>query len=362
MNRLKKIKKTNLKLLLNALSIIGLSLMCIYSTTSSKTLTFFYKEILFVFLGLIIFFIFSHFDYKKYKKYYFLIYFINVLILLSVLVFGISRLGAKRWIDLKFIVVQPSEISKILLILTFSEYLVRRYAVKKKDGIKKVIVSFLHILPIFLLVAKQPDLGTSLVFVYIFIVIIFIDGVNWRVIASLFGSLLAFIPFAFYFLLKEYQQQRILTFLNPESDLLGSGWNVNQSMIAIGSGGIMGKGFMNSSQSKLNFLPEAHTDFIGSVFLEEMGTLGGIVLLGLYFCLIYQIIMIGDNSKDEYGKLVCYGIASVFFFHVFVNLGMIMGIMPVTGLPLLFMSYGGSSLIFSFIMLGIVQSVRIHNK
>ena len=308
--------------------------------------------IFFVFIGIIVFFLLSQINYKKYQKYYYFIYAINIIILLIVLVFGVTRLGAKRWIDLKFIVIQPSEFSKILIILTFSEYLVKNYTNKRGDGIKKVIVSFTHILPVFLLIAKQPDLGTSLVLIFIYFVIIFINGINWRVIATVFASLIAFIPFAFTFLLKSYQQQRILTFINPESDLLGSGWNVNQSMIAIGSGGFMGKGFMNSSQSKLHFLPESHTDFIGSVFLEEMGT----------FYLIYQIINIGDRSRDEYGKLICYGIGSVFFFHVTVNLGMIMGIMPVTGLPLLFMSYGGSSLIFSFIMLGIVQSVRIHSE
>ncbi|MGL6170031.1 MAG: rod shape-determining protein RodA [Fusobacteriaceae bacterium] len=358
--RLKLIKKISYRLPLNALAILSLSLMSIYSTTSNRTLSFFYKEILFGVIGLIAYFIFSLINYKEYEKYSKLIYGFNVLMLISVFVFGTKRLGAQRWIDLKFIVIQPSEFAKLFIILTFGDYLVRKYNLNRNDGFKKVFFSFLHFLPIFLLIAKQPDLGTSLTLVGIYLVVIFINGVNWRVLLSMAIAGLAFIPIAYNFLLKDYQKQRILTFINPESDVLGSGWNVIQSMIAIGSGGVYGKGFLNSTQSKLRFLPESHTDFIGSVFLEETGVIGGFVLLGLYLMLIFQIMRIADKSKDEYGKLISYGIASVFLFHVLVNLGMIMGIMPVTGLPLLFMSYGGSSLVFSFIMLGIVQSVKIH--
>ena len=169
-----------------------------------------------------------------------------------------------------------------------------------------------------------------------------------------------FIQFAYKFLLKYYQRDRIATFLNPETDMLGTGWNIAQSKIAIGSGQIYGKGFMNNTQGKLRFLPESHTDFIGSVFFEERGFVGGVILIILYFGLLVQIVYIADTTEDRFGKLVCYGIATIFFFHIFVNLGMIMGIMPVTGLPLLLMSYGGSSLVFSYLMLGVVQSVKIH--
>ena len=358
--RLKLIKKISYRLPLNALAILCLSLMSIYSTTSNRTLTFFYKEIIFGVVGMIFYFVFSLINYKEYEKYSKLLYGFNILMLISVFVFGTKRLGAQRWIDLKFIVIQPSEFAKLLIILTFGDYLVRKYNLNRNDGFKKVFFSFLHFLPIFLLIAKQPDLGTSMTLVGIYFVVLFINGINWRVLSIMIVGGLAFIPVAYNFLLKDYQKQRVLTFLNPESDVLGSGWNVIQSMIAIGSGGVYGKGFLNSTQSKLRFLPESHTDFIGSVFLEETGVVGGFILLGLYLTLIFQITKIGDKSEDEYGKLISYGIAAVFLFHVLVNLGMIMGIMPVTGLPLLFMSYGGSSLVLSFIMLGIVQSVKIH--
>lgn len=360
MINIKKIKKVSLRLPLNALCILSLSLMSIYSTTSNRTMSFFYRELIFTGIGLVVYFFVSLIDYRNYQKYAKLIYIFNVLMLISVFIFGSTRLGAQRWIDLGFIVIQPSEFSKILIILTFSEYLVRNYSTNKNDGFKKMIKSSIHIIPIFLLVAKQPDLGTSLSLVFIYFIILFISGLNWRIISISLGTIISSIPIAFLFLLKPYQKQRILTFLDPEADLLGSGWNVTQSKIAIGSGGLFGKGFFNSTQSKLRFLPEAHTDFIGSVFLEEKGLIGGGILLLLFLWLIFQITQIGDKSKDEYGKLICYGIASVFLFHVIVNIGMIMGIMPVTGKPLLFMSYGGSSLILSFLMLGIVQSVKVY--
>lgn len=356
----KKIKKVSFSLYVIALAILVLSLTSIYTTTADRTMSFFYKEAIFIVVGTVFYLMFSLIDYRHYFKYTKLIYIINIISLLLVFIIGTKRLGAQRWIDLKFIVIQPSEFSKIFTVLTFSEFLVNKYSMKKSDGFKKMIICFAHILPIFLLIAKQPDLGTSLTLMFIYGVVIFIHGLNWRtILISVIGAVSALPIFYFYFL-KEYQKQRVLTFLNPEADLLGSGWNVTQSKIAIGSGGLLGKGFFNSTQSKLKFLPESHTDFIGSVFLEETGFIGGIILLVLYTLLIIKIMNIAGKSRDEYGKLICYGIIAVFMFHIFINLGMIMGIMPVTGLPLLFMSYGGSSLVFSFIMLGIVQSVKVY--
>lgn len=356
----KKIKKVSFNIYVVALAILSLSLISIYTTTSARTMSFFYKEIVFIIVGSIFYVIFSLIDYKIYFKYTKLIYLINIAFLVLVFLIGVKRLGAQRWIDLKIIVIQPSEFAKLFIVLTFSEFLVNKYSMKKSDGFKKMFHCFAHILPIFLLIAKQPDLGTSLTLIFIYGVLIFIHGLNWRTIFLTLTAAIASLPMIYFYLLKEYQKQRILTFLNPEADLLGSGWNVTQSKIAIGSGGLLGKGFFNSTQSKLKFLPESHTDFIGSVFLEETGFIGGLILLSLYILLIVKIFNIAGKSRDEYGKLICYGIISVFFFHIFVNLGMIMGIMPVTGLPLLFMSYGGSSLVFCFIMLGIVQSVRVY--
>ena len=268
-------------------------------------------------------------------------------------------MGAKRWIDLGPLALQPSEFSKLLLIFTFSAYLINNYS-DKYTGFKAMFMCFLHIFPVFFLIAIEPDLGTSLVIILIYGMLLFLNKLEWKCIITVFASIAGLIPIAYKFLLKEYQKDRIDTFLNPESDALGTGWNITQSKIAIGSGKIFGKGFLNNTQGKLKYLPESHTDFIGSVFLEERGFIGGSMLLLIYIVLLAQILYIADTTQDKFGKYICYGVATIFFFHIFVNMGMIMGIMPVTGLPLLLMSYCGSSLVFSFLILGVVQSVKIH--
>lgn len=358
-NTIKKISKINILLLVNVFLIFILSLSTIYSATLSKSTSFFKKEIVWFIIGFVVYIFVSFVDYKKYAKYSAYIYIFNLLMLASVLVVGTKRLGARRWIDLGPVTIQPSEFAKLLLIFTFSNFLVINYS-DKYMGFKSMFYSFLHILPIFLLIAIEPDLGTSLVIVLIYGILLFLNKLEWKCIFTVLSSICIFVPFAYKFLLKEYQKDRVDTFLNPEIDALGTGWNITQSKIAIGSGQIFGKGFMQNTQGKLKFLPESHTDFIGSVFLEERGFIGGVILLGLYLFLLTQIIYIADTTEDKFGKYVCYGIATIFFFHIFVNLGMIMGIMPVTGLPLLLMSYGGSSLVFSFLMLGVVQSVKIY--
>lgn len=356
---LKKIKKMNHYLVLNALIIVAISISTIYSATISKGNSFYIKEGVWAIIGLVAYFVVSLIDYKKYFKYYKVLYILNLGLLSSVLVLGVSRLGAQRWISLGPVSIQPGEVGKVLVVITLSAFLTSNFR-ERFIGIKSVIIAGVHIAPILLLILKQPDLGTTLIIIMTCSVIIFINNLDWKTILILLVGGCAFVPIAYLFLLKDYQRQRVLTFLNPEADLLGSGWNVTQSMIAIGSGELYGKGFLNSTQSKLRFLPEAHTDFIVSVFLEERGFLGGVVLFILYIILIAQILYIADTTKDNFGKLICYGIGSIFFFHFVINVGMTMGIMPVTGKPLLLMSYGGTSLLISFIMLGIVQSVRVY--
>ena len=356
---IKKISKINFLLLINVFLIFVLSLSTIYSATLSKSLSFFKKEIVWFVIAFSIFIFISFIDYKKYAKYSAVIYFFNLLLLMSVLLIGTKRLGARRWLDLGPVTIQPSEFAKLFLILTLSNFLITNYS-EKYMGFKSMFFAFLHVFPIFVLIAIEPDLGTSLVILLVYGVLLFLNKLEWKCIISDFASIFIFVPIAYKFLLKDYQRDRVNTFLNPEADALGTGWNITQSKIAIGSGQIYGKGFLNNTQGKLRFLPESHTDFIGSVFLEERGFVGGVLLLFLYLGLLAQIIHIGDTTEDKFGKFICYGIATIFFFHIFVNLGMIMGIMPVTGLPLLLMSYGGSSLVFSFLMLGIVQSIKIH--
>lgn len=357
----KKFQKFDIYIFIEVLLLVTISLSTVYTATSYRTLSFFKKEIVWIVLGILIFIIVSFIDYRKYSKHYRCIYVLNILMLLGVFILGDHAKGAKRWIDLGFVSVQPSEFSKVLLVLTFSKFLINNFN-KNFSGLKSVFFSFIHIVPLFILVLKQPDLGTALIILFIYCVLIFLYGIDNKTIIKLFVMAGITTPIAYKFLLRDYQKKRIIAFLNPESDIAGSGWNVVQSKIAIGSGELFGKGFMNSTQSKLKFLPESHTDFIGAVFLEEWGFLGGFVIIFLYFSLLFSIIKIADSVDDEYGKLVCYGVASILFFHVFINLGMIMGIMPVTGLPLIFMSYGGSSFILGFLMLGIVNSIKIHKN
>ncbi|MGL4425388.1 MAG: rod shape-determining protein RodA [Cetobacterium sp.] len=356
----KRIKKMKNMILYIALAITMISLLTVYSATLHKGTSFFYKEISWIGLGILTYFIFSFIDYRIYGKYYKIIYFINVLLLVLVFLIGDKRLGAQRWIDFGFITIQPSEFSKLLIVLTFSEVLANKFNTKF-SGFKNIIATSLHIIPIFLLIAAQPDLGTSLVIIFLYLVLIFVNGIDWKTIIILGLSGITMAPIGYFFFLKEYQKERVLTFLNPEADLLGSGWNVTQSMIAVGSGGVFGKGFLQGTQSKLRFLPESHTDFIAAVFLEERGLIGGCVLLVLYTLLLWRIFRIGDKS-ETHGKLIAYGISSIFFFHIVINIGMVTGVMPVTGLPLLLMSYGGTSFLFSFAMLGIVQSINVYRE
>lgn len=358
---LKRIKKMNNFLVLNALVIVALSISTIYSATISKNGNFYEKEAMWAGLSLVAYIFFSLVDYKKYLKYYKVLYVFNILFLASVLVIGDSRLGAQRWITLGPISLQPSELGKVIVVITLAAFL-STYFREKTLGFKNLVISGIYIAPILALILKQPDLGTTLIIIFTFFIMLFMCNLEWKTIILMGIGAAGFVPFAYFFLLKGYQRTRVLTFLNPESDPLKSGWNVTQSMIAIGSGGFYGKGFLNSTQSKLKFLPEAHTDFIVSVFLEERGFLGGLLLFILYVALIMQIFYIADTTEDKFGKLICYGIGSIFFFHFAVNVGMTMGIMPVTGKPLLLMSYGGTSLLISFMMLGIVQSIRIYRE
>ena len=358
---LKKMKKFDYVLLLSAFLLLAIGITAVYSATYTRTTSFYQKQILWAIIGTGMFFTFSNIDYRIYSRYSKLIYIFNVVFLISVFIFGSKVLGAQRWIKLGPISIQPSELAKLFVVLTFSDLLIRNY----KDtfrGFKDLILSGIHIVPIFLLVAAQPDLGTGVVILFVYMVLIFLNGIDYKTYFTLCGVGAALMPVAYFFALKPYQRQRVFTFLHPEDDLLGSGWNIIQSKIAVGSGQLFGKGFLNGTQDKLRFLPESQTDFIFAVISEEFGFVGSVTIIGLYFLLIFTILKIAQKTEDRYGQLVCYGIAAITFFHTLVNIGMVIGVMPVKGLPLLLLSYGGSSLMFVSTMLGIVQSVKTYGS
>ena len=290
----------------------------------------------------------------------YLFYLIILILLLAVDSFGITASGSKRWINLFFINLQPSELMKVSLIVFLARYY---YKIPSQNinNIKHIFIPFLSfMIPVFLVI-KQPDLGTAVLITITGLIVIWLTG--FRIKYFLYSSFffICLIPVGISFL-QPYQKSRILTFLNPERDPLGAGYQIIQSKIAVGSGGIFGKGFLQGSQSYLDYLPEKHTDFIFTLFSEEFGFVGSLVLLIIYALIIYRISKIGSESKNNFAKLFCFGFAAAFFVYVTVNMSMVLGLLPIVGAPLPIMSYGGSSMLSIMIGLGIVMSCRIHNQ
>ena len=287
-------------------------------------------------------------------------YLFCLLLLILVLLFGITASGSKRWINLYFLNLQPSELMKIAIIVCFARYYHRIQSVDIQSYRFLLIPITLIIIPCYLVIS-QPDLGTSILIAGSGIFVIWVAGLNIKYFV--YSGLLLLVSFPFVVsILKPYQKSRILTFFNPERDPLGAGYQIIQSKIAIGSGGFFGKGYLKGTQSYLEFLPEKHTDFIFTLFSEEFGFLGSIILLLLYILLIYRIIHIGFFVKSFFAKLYCFGFASAVFLYIFVNIAMVLGLLPIVGAPLPIMSYGGSSMLSIMLGLSIVMSSKIYSQ
>ena len=346
-------------ILLIVYALVTISTVFVYSATRQSGMVI--KNILWIAVGSILVLLLSYMDYRNLKRYVWHIYGIGATLLLIVRFAGKKTLGAQRWISLGPFQLQPSEFVKVGIIIIIAYWIVTKY----KDGINNlqdIIGSILTAMPLILLVLIQPDLGTTLITVSAFLFMIFLYGADMKPIWIIGLVVLLSVYPVYRFVLSSYQRTRVETFLHPETDRKGSGWHVIQSKISVGAGGALGKGVLQGSQSRLEFLPEAQTDFIFSVLSEELGFLGSSLVLLLYFGLIYEIMRISRIIQDDFGRLILYGMAAVIFMHVIVNVGMTIGLVPVTGKPLLFMSYGGSSFLASFIMIGIVESVKVHNK
>ena len=274
--------------------------------------------------------------------------------------YGIKASGSQRWIDLHFVNLQPSELMKIAIIVCFAKYY-HRIQMSTVNSLQGILIPIVILaLPIFF-VLSQPDLGTSVLIALSGIMVVWLSGVNIKYFIFSSLTLIISAPFVISFL-KPYQKLRILSFFNPERDPLGAGYQIIQSKIAVGSGGLYGKGFLKGTQSYLEFLPEKHTDFIFTLFSEEHGFLGSLVLLLLYVILIYRIIRIGSLSRSFFCKLFCYGFGSSIFIYIVVNMSMVLGMLPIVGSPLPIMSYGGSSMLATMIGISIVMSCKIYNK
>ena len=302
----------------------------------------------------------SFINIKTWHALSYLFYFVTLLLLVWASFYGITASGSQRWINLYFINLQPSELMKIAIIACFAKYYHRAqiHTLNKFTNITVPIV--ILVLPTFLVIT-QPDLGTSILIAISGIIVLWLAGVN---VKYFFYSFLLFIisaPFIISFL-KPYQKLRILTFFDPDKDPLGAGYQIIQSKIAVGSGGLTGKGFLKGTQGYLEFLPEKHTDFIFTLYSEEFGFLGSLILLILYAILIFRIIRIGSLSRSFFAKIFCYGFGSAIFIYITVNMSMVLGLLPIVGSPLPIMSYGGSSMLATMIGLGIVMSSKIYSR
>ena len=355
-----KVKNLDFILIFCIILIAVISVLVMYSTDGGEFLYHTKSHLikLLTFFSLMIIVSFLNIKFWHITSYFF--YFIVLLLLIWVSIYGIKVSGSQRWINLYFIVLQPSELMKIGIILCLAKYY-HRIKLKNVNSLISITVALSIILIPIILVLSQPDLGTSILIASSGLIILWLGGVKMKYfIISFFGFLIS-LPFIISFL-KPYQKLRILTFLDPDRDPLGAGYQIIQSKIAIGSGGINGKGFLKGTQSYLEFLPEKHTDFIFTLFAEEHGFLGSIVLLLIYIIIIYRILRIGAISRSYFAKLFCYGYGSAIFFYVTVNMSMVLGLLPIVGSPLPIMSYGGSSMLATMIGFAIVMSAKINHK
>jgi rod shape determining protein RodA len=355
-----KILKLDWVLNLSAFLLLGIGLLALYSISLSESRAegfgVFGRQVIFSVIGVLILVILSFTDYRYFKSHSKILYFVMLILLISVLLIGSVVRGTTGWISVGGINLQPVELAKILLVLSLASFIAKSRGVLSEFS--RLVASFILSGIAIFLVLMQPDFGSSLVLMVILLVMIFLSGIELKYLAGMFviGLIIAVIG---WFFLADYQKNRLINFVDPSNDPRGSGYNVIQSVIAVGSGGVNGKGLGHGSQSQLNFLPENHTDFIYAVIVEEFGVWGSGAVLLLFFTIFYRMKKIAEKSVDNFGYLVVVGSMGLFFIQVVVNIGMNIGIMPVTGIPLIFLSYGGSSLISSFVILGILNNIYI---
>ena len=337
--------------------LIGGGLFVLYSA-SYENMSVVTNQSLRLGIGVVIMFLFAQIHPRRYYQWanYFFIFTIGLLAFVFIL--GHMAKGAQRWINVGFFHIQPAELMKIAIPLTLAKYISEKpLPIQFRDIVVCLIILFIPV--VFIL--RQPDLGTAIVISMSGLSVLFLAGLTFRLIAALLSCLVLSIPFFWHFM-QSYQKMRVLTFLNPERDPLGNGYHIIQSKIAIGSGGLVGKGWLLGTQSHLHFLPEHATDFIFAVIGEELGLLGCAVLLALYLVIFFRFLYISSQTKTTFAKLFIGGIAITFFISVFINIGMVLGLLPVVGIPLPLVSYGGTSMITLMISFGMVMSIFTHRN
>ena len=346
-------------ILVFSILILGItSIFAMYSTDGGEFKYHTESHIVRFSIFFIMFFILSFIQIRFWHSTSYLIYTIFFILLICVKYFGLTSSGSQRWLNLYFMNLQPSELMKIGLILFLAKYY-HRISIENINKLKFLFLPIVVLVAPVLLVIMQPDLGTALLIAAGGLIVAWLAGVRAKFFTYATLLFITLLPVAISFL-KPYQKARILTFLNPDRDPLGAGYQIIQSKIAIGSGGIFGKGFLNGSQSYLDYLPEKHTDFIFTLFSEEFGFFGSLFILFLYAIIVWRIIKIGNVTRSNFGKLFCYGFGTAFFIYVVVNMMMVLGLLPIVGSPLPILSYGGSSMMAIMLGLGIVMSCKVY--
>ncbi len=345
-----------LVLLLCAVAAIGFAML--YSAANGSYEPWAARQAMRFGVGLVVMLLIALIDIRLWLRYAYAIYGVGLGLLVLVEIMGISGMGAQRWVDLWVFRLQPSEVMKIALVMALARYFHGRSLDEARRPQTLILPLFLVLAPA-LLVLRQPDLGTALLLLMSGGALFFLAGVRLWVFAAALGAALAIIPVGWQFL-REYQKQRIYTFLNHERDPLGAGYHILQSKIALGSGGMFGKGFLAGSQSHLNFLPEKQTDFIFTMLAEEFGLVGGVGLIGLYVLIMIYGVAISLRCSSHFGRLLGMGITTTFFVYVFINIAMVTGIIPVVGVPLPLVSYGGTALMTLMIGFGLLIGIYIH--
>ncbi len=345
--------------LLVALFILALTGLIVLYSASGQDVIEVQKQSMRLGVGFVIMFFLAQLAPQTLQRWSLPLFILTIILLILVLIVGVQVKGAQRWLDLYLFRFQPSEIMKLIAPMALAWFLAETALPPRFFRLMASLV--LLAIPV-VLVAVEPDLGTSLLIASSGFFVLFLAGLRWRILAGA-SILLAIMAWPIWeYVLRDYQRTRVLTFLNPENDPLGAGYHIIQSKIAIGSGGLFGKGWLNGTQSQLDFLPERHTDFIFAVFSEEFGMLGGIMLLILYLFIILRGMFIAAEAKDTFSRLLAGSISLTFFVYIFVNIGMVSGLLPVVGVPLPLISYGGTSIVTLLAGFGILMSIHTHKK
>lgn len=338
--------------------VMGFGLMVLYSA-GGESESLIYRQVTRLGLGCAIMFIIAQFPPRMYAKWAPAMYTVGILLLIAVLVIGDKGKGAQRWLEFGGFRFQPSEIMKLAVPMMVAWYFSERVLPCK---FRELAVAFVIVMMPTFLILQQPDLGTSILIAVSGLFVIFLSGVSWRLILGLGVSAVIYAPVHWFFVIREYQRERVLVYLDPERDPLGSGYHIIQSKIAIGSGGTSGKGWLEGTQSQLEFLPERSTDFIFAVLGEEFGLVGVVVLLSMYLFIIARGMYIGTQAQETFSRLLAGAIILTFFIYLFVNIGMVTGLLPVVGLPLPLVSYGGTSMVTLLAGFGMLMSIYTHRK